>query len=143
MYKRQVLECILNDYLSFIIMLFGLFCVAGNITFTGDLAGSPAVNLIFLLIGTLLSSIIGTTGSSMLMLRPMIKINSWRRRKKMCIRDSLKVLCRDLNMTHVTRHSLALKYAARIGRGTIGTLVAVELRAVRHRSCLLYTSRCV
>lgn len=77
-----VLECILNDYLSFIIMLFGLFCVAGNITFTGDLAGSPAVNLIFLLIGTLLSSIIGTTGSSMLMLRPMIKINSWRRRKK-------------------------------------------------------------
>ena len=77
-----VLECILNDYLSFIIMLFGLFCVAGNITFTGDLAGSPAVNLALLIIGTLLSSIIGTTGSSMLMLRPVIKINSWRRRKR-------------------------------------------------------------
>lgn len=77
-----VLESILNDYLSFIIMLLGLFCVAGNITFTGDLAGSPRVNLIMLTIGTLLSSVIGTTGSSMLMIRPMLKMNSWRRRKR-------------------------------------------------------------
>lgn len=79
---ETVLECLLNDYLSFIVMLFGLFCVAGNITFTGDLAGSPNVNLAFLIVGTLLSSVIGTTGSSMLMLRPMIKINSWRRHKR-------------------------------------------------------------
>ena len=74
--SETVLETVFNDYLSFIVMLFGLFCVAGNITFTGDLAGSPFVNTLFLLIGTLLSSIIGTTGSSMLMLRPMIKINA-------------------------------------------------------------------
>ena len=78
---ETVLECLANDYLSFIVMLFGLFCVAGNITFTGDLAGSPRVNLIMLTIGTLLSSVIGTTGSSMLMIRPMLKMNSWRRRK--------------------------------------------------------------
>lgn len=77
-----VLDSILNDYLSFIIMLFGLFCVAGNITFREDLAGSPRVNLIFLVVGTLLSSMIGTTGSSMLMVRPLIKTNAWRRRKK-------------------------------------------------------------
>ena len=79
---ETVLECLVNDYLSFIVMLFGLFCVAGNITFTGDLAGSPRVNLIMLSIGTLLSSVIGTTGSSMLMIRPMLKMNSWRRRKR-------------------------------------------------------------
>ena len=79
---ETVLECLVNDYLSFIVMLFGLFCVAGNITFTGDLAGSPRVNLIMLTIGTLLSSVIGTTGSSMLMIRPMLKMNSWRRRKR-------------------------------------------------------------
>ena len=54
---ETVLECLVNDYLSFIVMLFGLFCVAGNITFTGDLA-------------------------SMLMIRPMLKMNSWRRRKR-------------------------------------------------------------
>ena len=78
---ETVLECLLNDYLTFIVLLFGLFCVAGNITLEGDLAGSPRVNVIFLAIGTLLSSCIGTTGASMLMVRPVIKMNSWRRRK--------------------------------------------------------------
>ncbi len=78
---ETVLECVVNDYLTFIVLLFGLFCVSGNITLNGDLAGSPRVNTIFLLIGTLLSSCIGTTGASMLMVRPMIKMNSWRRHK--------------------------------------------------------------
>lgn len=77
-----VLECLINDYLTFIVLLFGLFCVAGNITLEGDLAGSPRVNVVLLLIGTMLSSVIGTTGSSMLMVRPMIKMNAWRKRKR-------------------------------------------------------------
>ena len=75
-----MLECILNDYLSFIILLFGLFCVTGNISVDGDLVGSPRVNTITLLIGTFLSSLIGTTGASMLLVRPLIKMNSWRHR---------------------------------------------------------------
>lgn len=78
---ETVLECVLNDYLTFIVLLFGLFCVAGNLTLEGDLAGSPRVNVLFLAIGTLLSSCIGTTGASMLMVRPVIKMNSWRKRK--------------------------------------------------------------
>ncbi|MDO4170085.1 MAG: sodium:proton antiporter [Lachnospiraceae bacterium] len=78
---ETVLECLINDYLTFIVLLFGLFCVAGNITMEGDLAGSPRVNIILLTIGTLLSSVIGTTGSSMLMVRPVIKMNSWRKRR--------------------------------------------------------------
>lgn len=78
---ETVLECIVNDYLTFIVLLFGLFCVSGNITFEGDLAGSPRVNVLFLAIGTLLASFIGTTGASMLMVRPLIKMNSWRKRK--------------------------------------------------------------
>ena len=60
---ETVLECLVNDYLTFIVLLFGLFCVAGNITMEGDLAGSPRVNIILLTIGTLLSSWIGTTGA--------------------------------------------------------------------------------
>lgn len=36
---ETVLECLINDYLTFIVLLFGLFCVAGNITMEGDLAG--------------------------------------------------------------------------------------------------------
>lgn len=78
---ETVLECIVNDYLTFIVLLFGLFCVAGNITMEGDLAGSPRVNVLLLTIGTLLSSWIGTTGASMLMVRPVIKMNSWRKRR--------------------------------------------------------------
>lgn len=76
------LECLINDYLTFIVLLFGLFCVAGNITLEGDLAGSPRVNVALLLFGTLLSSWVGTTGASMLMVRPMIKMNAWRKRKR-------------------------------------------------------------
>ena len=79
---EAVLECIINDYLTFIVLLFGLFCVAGNITLEGDLAGSPRINVGLLLFGTLLSSWVGTTGASMLMVRPIIKMNSWRKRKR-------------------------------------------------------------
>ena len=78
---ETVLECMINDYMTFIVLLFGLFCVAGNITLDGDLAGSPRVNIMMLTLGTLLSSVIGTTGSSMLMVRPVIKANSWRKRR--------------------------------------------------------------
>lgn len=79
--SETVLECIINDYLTFIVLLFGLFCVAGNITLEGDLAGSPRVNTGILCIGTLLSSCIGTTGASMLLVRPIIKMNAWRKNK--------------------------------------------------------------
>ena len=79
---ETVLECIVNDYMTFIVLLFGLFCVSGNITVGGDFAGSPRVNACLLALGTLLSSCIGTTGASMLMVRPVIKMNSWRKRKR-------------------------------------------------------------
>ena len=78
---ETVLECIVNDYLSFIVLLFGLFCVSGNINLEGDFVGSPRMNTGLLAIGTLLSSCIGTTGASMLLVRPMIQMNSWRRNK--------------------------------------------------------------
>ena len=79
---ETVLECIVNDYLTFIVLLFGLFCVSGNITVGGDFAGSPRVNACLLSLCILLSSCIRTTGASMLMVRPVIKMNSWRKRKR-------------------------------------------------------------
>ncbi len=79
---ETVLECMVNDYLTFIVLLFGLFCVCGNITMSGDLAGSPRINVGLLALGTLLSSWIGTTGASMLMIRPVIKMNAWRKRRR-------------------------------------------------------------
>ena len=78
---ETALDCLISDYLTFIVLLFGLFCVAGNITLEGDLAGSPRINVLLLLLGTVLSSCIGTTGASMLMVRPVIKMNAWRRHR--------------------------------------------------------------
>lgn len=78
---ETVLECVINDYLTFIVLLFGLFCVSGNINVDGDFAGAPGTNTVLLALGTLLSSCIGTTGASMLLVRPMIKMNSWRKNK--------------------------------------------------------------
>ena len=78
---EELLEAIIGDYLTFIVLLFGLFCVAGNVSLEGDLVGKPKLNVLLLIISTLLSSWIGTTGASMLMIRPMIRANKWRRRK--------------------------------------------------------------
>lgn len=77
----EVLETVFGDYITFIVLLFGLFCVAGNICLEGDLVGKPKLNVLLLLIGTLLSSWIGTTGASMVMIRPLIRANKWRHRK--------------------------------------------------------------
>ena len=79
---EMALECMVSDYITFIVLLFGLFCVSGNISLEGDLAGSPRVNVGLLLLGTLMSSCIGTTGASMLMVRPIIKMNAWRKRRR-------------------------------------------------------------
>lgn len=78
---ETVLDCTVNDYVTFIVLLFGLFCVSGNITMEGDFAGSPRVNVGLLALGTFLASCIGTTGASMLMVRPVLKMNTWRKRK--------------------------------------------------------------
>ena len=78
---EHLVEVIIGDYITFIVLLFGLFCVAGNISLEGDLQGNPAVNVVMLFIGTMLSSWIGTTGASMLMIRPLIRANKWRSRK--------------------------------------------------------------
>ncbi len=66
------------DYIPFIILLWSLFTVSGGIYIKGSLKGTPAVNLTILLIGTLLASVIGTTGASMLLIRPILRSNSWR-----------------------------------------------------------------
>lgn len=77
----HLLEIVIGDYISFIVLLFGLFCVSGNICVKGDLAGTPKINVAILLIGTILASWVGTTGASMLLIRPMIRANAWRKRK--------------------------------------------------------------
>jgi Na+/H+ antiporter NhaD/arsenite permease-like protein len=67
-------------YVSFIVLLGSLFIVAGGIVLKGDLRATPLVNTIFLALGSVLASFIGTTGASMLLIRPMLRTNKERER---------------------------------------------------------------
>jgi Na+/H+ antiporter NhaD/arsenite permease-like protein len=84
-YQGEALHAILHvyiiDYIPFIILLGGLFTVSGGIYLRGTLAGTPIVNTILLLIGTILASLIGTTGASMLLIRPVLRANKARKNK--------------------------------------------------------------
>src|SRR5215831_20966316 len=61
----------LGEYLSFIIMLTTLYVVAGGILVTGGLRGTPLVNTAMLACGTMIASIVGTTGAAMILIRPL------------------------------------------------------------------------
>ena len=71
----EVLDTILLDYLSFILLLFALFVVAGGIRVSGNLVGTPATNTAILAFGTLSASFLGTTGASLVLIRPIIRAN--------------------------------------------------------------------
>ncbi|MCK6480206.1 MAG: sodium:proton antiporter [Planctomycetes bacterium] len=68
------------DYASFIILLGSLFVISGGVLVTGDIRATPRNNTVLLAIGGLLASLIGTTGASMLLIRPLLRINSQRKR---------------------------------------------------------------
>ncbi len=78
---HEILHIYLIDYIPFIILLWALYTVSGGILLKGSIKGNPLTNLIMLLIGTFLSSWIGTTGSAMLLIRPVIRANSDRKNK--------------------------------------------------------------
>jgi Na+/H+ antiporter NhaD/arsenite permease-like protein len=71
-----------EDYVSFIILLAGLFVISGGILLRGDLVATPATNTGFLALGGVLASFVGTTGASMLLVRPLLQTNSERTRVK-------------------------------------------------------------
>ncbi|RKU09350.1 sodium:proton antiporter [Candidatus Poribacteria bacterium] len=77
----DILHIYLIDYIPFIILLWGLFTVAGGILVRGTLRGTPIVNTLLLLIGTAIASWVGTTGASMLLIRPLIRANEYRQSK--------------------------------------------------------------
>ncbi len=67
------------EYVSFVVLIGGLFFVAGGVLLEGDLEATPLTNLTFLGLGALLASAIGTTGASMLLIRPLLSTNKERR----------------------------------------------------------------
>ena len=67
------------DYASFMVLLGSLYVISGGVLMDGDLEATPAVNTAFLGLGSLLASVIGTTGASMLLIRPLLHTNAERR----------------------------------------------------------------
>lgn len=66
------------EYVSFIVLLGSLFVISGGVYIRGAFAGTPIVNTIFLAIGTVIASFIGTTGASMVLIRPLLRANAGR-----------------------------------------------------------------
>ncbi len=71
-----------EEYLSFIILLAGLYVISGGVLLRGDLVATPLTNAGFLAVGSVLASFVGTTGASMLLIRPLLQTNQERTRVK-------------------------------------------------------------
>ncbi len=71
-------HAMLADYMSFIVLLFTLYVVAGGILVTGNLRGTPWVNATILAFGTVIASVVGTTGATMILIRPLLRANGAR-----------------------------------------------------------------
>ncbi len=74
----RAIEHSMLDYLSFMALLGSLFVISGGIYVRGSLAGTPLSNSVFLAIGAVLANLIGTTGASMVLLRPFLRANEKR-----------------------------------------------------------------
>jgi Na+/H+ antiporter NhaD/arsenite permease-like protein len=68
------------EYISFLVLLASLFTISGGILLRGTIRGTPGVNCAFLGAGAVLSNVLGTTGASMLLIRPLLRANSSRKR---------------------------------------------------------------
>ncbi|HVP12169.1 MAG TPA: sodium:proton antiporter [Phycisphaerae bacterium] len=78
--RDLLVHSVLGEYIPFISLLFSLYVIAGGICVRGDLPAGPRTNVGLLAVGGLLASFIGTTGASMLLIRPLLRANAGRRR---------------------------------------------------------------
>jgi len=74
----HVLEHTLEEYLSFIALIASLFVVSGGILIKIERRGTPVINALLLFFGAIISNLVGTTGASMLLIRPYMRINEGR-----------------------------------------------------------------
>jgi Na+/H+ antiporter NhaD/arsenite permease-like protein len=74
-----LVHTLIAEYIPFIVLLVALFTTAGGIYLRGNLHGSPRTNVAIMAIGAVLASFMGTTGASMLLIRPLLRANDNRR----------------------------------------------------------------
>jgi Na+/H+ antiporter NhaD/arsenite permease-like protein len=71
----------LDEYLAFIVLLWALYTVSGGIVLRGNLAATPGTNTAMLAVAAVIANVFGTTGASMLLIRPMLRTNQERKNK--------------------------------------------------------------
>ncbi len=77
----EVWHIMLQEYIPFIALLLALYVTGGGVLLKGTLVGTPATNTALLAFGTVIASVMGTTGASMLLIRPVLRANAFRKRK--------------------------------------------------------------
>ena len=78
---HEVAHVVLAEYLPFIVVLFALFTISGGVCIRGQFRATPERNTAILALGAMLASIMGTTGASMLLIRPLLTANEHRRHR--------------------------------------------------------------
>ncbi len=81
------------EYFQFLSLLSGLFITAGGLHITGNLVAKPSVNLVFLMIGYVLASLIGTTGAAMVLIYPVLRTNLERKFKAHTVIFFIFLIC--------------------------------------------------
>lgn len=77
----EIWHIVLQEYIPFIALLLALYVTGGGVLLKGSLVGTPATNTALLAFGTVIASVMGTTGASMLLIRPVLRANAFRKRK--------------------------------------------------------------
>src|SRR5262249_22928347 len=78
---HELLHVAIVDYVPFVILIATLFAIGGGIYVRGSLRGSPWVNVAIMAVGIVLASWVGTTGSAMVTIRPLLRANRGRRHR--------------------------------------------------------------
>lgn len=78
---QEAWHILLQEYLPFTALLLALYTAGGGVLLRGRLVGTPGANVALLAVGTVVASLMGTTGASMLLIRPVLRANAFRRRK--------------------------------------------------------------
>ncbi|MCA9262210.1 MAG: sodium:proton antiporter [Planctomycetales bacterium] len=86
-------HAILGEYVPFIVLLFSLYTISGGVRISGDLVARPLTNTVFITIGGLLASFIGTTGAAMLLIRPLLNTNDERKHVQHTVVFFIFVVC--------------------------------------------------
>src|SRR5437868_1147389 len=93
--QAEILRTLFHEYMPFVIMIGSLYTISGGIHIKVDSSATPAVNTTLLAIGTFLAGWIGTTGASMLLIRPMLHVN---RDRKHCVHQMIFFIFLVANM---------------------------------------------